>query len=62
MQKAYGYLTNPTSRLIYDVYGVSGIKVYEQFNDDFRDLSEELRTQNIDPQKKKELEQVIYLD
>lgn len=44
MQKAYGYLTNPATRIIYDRYGVQGIKVYEQFKEDFREISEELRT------------------
>ena len=44
MQKAYGYLTNPATRIIYDNFGVQGIKVYEMFTDEFRELSEELRT------------------
>jgi len=30
MQKAYTYLTNPTTRVIYDHFGQSGLKVYEQ--------------------------------
>jgi DnaJ-class molecular chaperone len=58
MQKAYGYLTNPTTRIIYDRFGVQGIKVYEMFADEFREVSEELRTQDLDEAKKKELENV----
>ena len=55
MQKAYGYLTNPATRIIYDKFGVQGIKVYEQFKDDFREMSEELRTQDLDEEKRKEV-------
>ncbi len=58
MQKAYGYLTNPTTRIIYDKFGVQGIKVYEMFSEEFREISEELRTQDLDEAKKKELESV----
>ena len=29
IQKAYVYLTNPTTRIIYDRYGVSGLRLYE---------------------------------
>ena len=58
MQRAYGYLTNPATRIIYDKYGVQGIKVYEQFKEDFREISEELRTQDLEEDKKKELESV----
>ncbi len=61
MQKAYGYLTNPATRIIYDRYGVQGIKVYEQFKEDFREISEELRTQDLEEEKKKELEDVRFL-
>ena len=56
MQKAYGYLTNPTTRLIYDRFGVQGIKIYEMFQEDFRELSEELRTIDLDEDKKKLIE------
>lgn len=56
MQKAYGYLTNPATRLIYDRFGVTGIKVYEMFQDDFRELAEELRSKDLDEQKRKDLE------
>ena len=31
MQKAYSYLVNPTTRLIYDNYGTQGLKIYEMF-------------------------------
>ena len=58
MQKAYGYLTNPTTRIIYDRFGVQGIKVYEMFTEEFREFSEELRTQDLEEAKKKELENV----
>ena len=58
MQKAYGYLTNPTTRLVYDRFGVTGIKVYEMFQDEFREMSEELRSRDIDEEKRKEIEEV----
>eukprot|EP00347_Sterkiella_histriomuscorum_P012930 403366679 len=48
MQKAYAYLTNPTTRIIYDNYGTQGLKVYEMFMDEFSELSNELRDQEID--------------
>lgn len=44
MQKAYTYLTNPTTRVIYDRFGITGLKVYEQAPDEFLDLTEELRS------------------
>lgn len=58
MQKAYGYLTNPTTRTIYDRFGVSGIKVYEMFPDEFLELSEELRNKDISDSKKQEIQSV----
>ena len=48
MQQAYGYLTNPTTRVIYDHFGMAGIKVYENFPMEFRELSEQLRSVDID--------------
>ena len=30
VQRAYGYLTNPLTKIIYDEYGVSGLIVYEK--------------------------------
>jgi DnaJ-class molecular chaperone len=30
VQKAYGYLANPLTKVIYDEYGVSGLAVYEK--------------------------------
>jgi predicted translin family RNA/ssDNA-binding protein len=59
MQKAYGYLTNPTTRVIYDRFGVSGIKVYEMYSDEFRELSEELRTRGLNEERKTKLEEAI---
>ena len=35
VQKAYGYLTNPLTKIIYDEYGVSGLIVYEKSKKDF---------------------------
>ena len=58
MQRAYGYLTNPTTRIIYDRFGVQGIKVYEMYSEEFREYSEEMRTQDLEEAKKKELESV----
>ena len=55
MQKAYAYLTNPATRLIYDRFGAAGIKVYETYPDDFRDLSEELRSQDLTGEKSQEI-------
>jgi DnaJ-class molecular chaperone len=58
MQRAYGYLTNPTTRIIYDRFGVQGIKVYEMYSEEFRECTEEMRTQDLEESKKKELETV----
>lgn len=44
IQQAYGYLSNPTTRLIYDRFGAQGIKVHETYPDEFRALTEELRS------------------
>ena len=52
------YLTNPTTRIIYDRFGVQGIKVYEMYSEEFREFSEEMRTQDLEEVKKKELESV----
>jgi DnaJ-class molecular chaperone len=30
VQKAYGYLTDPLTKVIYDKYGVPGLAVYEK--------------------------------
>jgi hypothetical protein len=51
-------LTNPTTRIIYDRFGVQGIRIYEMYPDDFRELSEELRSQDLEESKKKEIESV----
>eukprot|EP00350_Pseudokeronopsis_sp_OXSARD2_P000927 CAMPEP_0170551340 /NCGR_PEP_ID=MMETSP0211-20121228/9351_1 /TAXON_ID=311385 /ORGANISM="Pseudokeronopsis sp., Strain OXSARD2" /LENGTH=77 /DNA_ID=CAMNT_0010858443 /DNA_START=127 /DNA_END=360 /DNA_ORIENTATION=- len=59
MQKAYAYLTNPTTRIIYDNYGCTGLKVYEHFQEDFREISEGLRDQDLDEEKKKELKEAL---
>jgi hypothetical protein len=58
MQKAYGYLTNPTTRLIYDNYGTNGIKIYEMFQDEFRELSEQLRSMDLEENQKNVLQSV----
>ena len=38
VQKAYGYLTNPLTKIIYDEYGVTGLSVYEKSKPKFQDL------------------------
>jgi len=43
VQKAYGYLTNPLTKAIYDEFGVSGLAVYEKSKPKFRSLQEEIR-------------------
>lgn len=43
MQKAYGYLTNPLTKVIYDAYGVPGLAVYEKNKANFTELHEKLR-------------------
>lgn len=59
MQKAYGYLTNPTTRIIYDRFGVAGIKVFEMYTDEFRELSEELRTRDLDEGRRQQIQDEI---
>jgi len=44
VQKAYGYLTNPLTKIIYDEYGVPGLSIYEKSKIKFQDLQEEVRT------------------
>ena len=44
IQKAYGYLTNPLTKVIYDEFGVTGLSVYEKSKIKFQDLQEEMRT------------------
>lgn len=44
IQKAYGYLSNPLTKVIYDEYGVGGLAVYEKSKRKFQSLQEELRS------------------
>jgi hypothetical protein len=37
VQKAYGYLTNPLTKVIYDEFGVPGLAVYEKNKTIFTD-------------------------
>ena len=43
VQKAYTYLTNPLTKIIYDEFGVTGLAIYEKNKSSFSDLQEELR-------------------
>ena len=43
MSKAYGYLTNPLTKVIYDSFGVPGLAVYEKNKSMFNELQEEMR-------------------
>ena len=38
VQKAYGYLSNPLTKTIYDEFGVPGLAVYEKNKSSFTDL------------------------
>lgn len=38
IQRAYGYLTNPLTKVIYDEYGVPGLIVYEKKKKEFQEL------------------------
>ena len=38
MQKAYKYLTNPLTKVIYDEFGIPGLAVYEKQKNKFQDL------------------------
>lgn len=43
MQKAYAYLTNPLTKVIYDEFGVPGLAVYEKNKSAFVDMQDEMR-------------------
>lgn len=43
IQKAYVYLTNPLTKVIYDEFGIPGLAVYEKQKNKFADLQEEIR-------------------
>jgi len=43
VQKAYGYLTNPLTKAIYDEFGVPGLAVYEKNKTSFEELQEKMR-------------------
>ena len=48
VQKAYGYLTNPLTKVIYDEFGIPGLVVYEKSKNKFQDLQAEIRGLNIE--------------
>ena len=48
VQKAYGYLTNPVTKIIYDEFGVSGLAIYEKSKNKFVDLQNEIRGLNTE--------------
>jgi DnaJ-class molecular chaperone len=43
IQKAYGYLSNPLTKIIYDEFGVNGLAVYEKSKAKFSELQDALR-------------------
>ena len=43
VRKAYGYLTNATTKLIYDQYGIPGLIMFEKQRDEFKQLIDDLR-------------------
>ena len=43
IQRAYVYLTNPLTKIIYDEFGVPGLAVYEKQKTKFTELQEEIR-------------------
>jgi hypothetical protein len=43
VRRAYGYLSNTATKLIYDQFGIPGLIMYEKQRDNFRDLVENLR-------------------
>ena len=46
VQKAYGYLTNPLTKVIYDEFGIAGLAIYEKSKGKFEDLQNEIRGLN----------------
>ena len=48
VQKAYGYLINPLTKVIYDEFGIPGLVVYEKSKNKFQDLQAEIRGLNIE--------------
>ena len=46
VRRAYGYLSNTVTKLIYDQFGIPGLIMYEKQRDNFKDLVEDLR--NLD--------------
>ena len=43
LKKAYGYLNNSITKLLYDSYGIPGLIIYEREKDKFEELAAELR-------------------
>lgn len=66
IKKAYGFLNNSVTKLIYDSYGIPGLIMYDRHKDSFFQLASELRDldskPDIDRDKQYELDkrQVEY--
>ena len=53
-------MTNPTTRLIYDAFGHSGLEVYEQGIEQFDDLEKNYMLALNNNEDTKEIEQLIF--
>jgi DnaJ-class molecular chaperone len=42
VKKAYGYLTNTITKLIYDQYGIPGLIMYDKHTENFDELLREM--------------------
>lgn len=60
MQSAYQYITNPTTRLIYNAFGHSGLEVYEASIEDFEELEKQHSHAIEANEDKEEIEQLIF--
>ena len=46
LNRAYTYLSNPLTKIIYDEFGVLGLAIYEEEKKKFFELQEEIRIVN----------------
>lgn len=59
-QNAYHYLNNPTTRMIYDSFGHSGLESYENYPDSFEDLERRHRILKESDGDMTEIEQQLF--
>lgn len=50
VKKAYGYLSNTITKLIYDQYGIPGLIMYDKHSDNFDGLLREMIELNSMPE------------